>query len=347
MSPSISILVSTFHPFSTISFSLPQSTSISSLPHILSPILSIDQQSLSTSSGRSINPSTTGQLFDLNLGQDARFIQLRLVPKVLGGKGGFGSQLRAAGGRMSSQKTQNNDSCRDLTGRRLSTIKEAKKLAAAIASEPERLAAQRRENEAKLVALNEEIARLDSLVNGTDEGNVRKRRLNDSKELEQSKEGIEKVKSAVAMAMLKKKKKAKLAIAGSGKDQKKSNELSVVEEDEEVQAGSSKDPVVVSDPISTTEEVASITIVEPSTIVSNAVEEPTVVAPEVSNNSTEQATNIPSEVDITNDVSAIGAATKDPVTTENADVSTSDIKASKPTRAPRKPRHKASRKASK
>ena len=28
---------------------------------------------------------------------------------------------------MSSQKTSNNDSCRDLSGRRLSTIKEAKK----------------------------------------------------------------------------------------------------------------------------------------------------------------------------------------------------------------------------
>lgn len=28
---------------------------------------------------------------------------------------------------MSSQKTNNNDSCRDLSGRRLSTIKEAKK----------------------------------------------------------------------------------------------------------------------------------------------------------------------------------------------------------------------------
>lgn len=28
---------------------------------------------------------------------------------------------------MSSQKTSNNDSCRDLSGRRLSTVKEAKK----------------------------------------------------------------------------------------------------------------------------------------------------------------------------------------------------------------------------
>lgn len=56
-------------------------------------------------------------------------MSLRLTPRLKGGKGGFGSQLRAAGGRMSSQKTSNNDSCRDLSGRRLSTVKEAKKYA--------------------------------------------------------------------------------------------------------------------------------------------------------------------------------------------------------------------------
>jgi hypothetical protein len=50
-----------------------------------------------------------------------------LYPRLLGGKGGFGSQLRAAGGRMSSRKTGNNASCRDLNGRRLSTVKEAQK----------------------------------------------------------------------------------------------------------------------------------------------------------------------------------------------------------------------------
>ncbi len=55
------------------------------------------------------------------------FVTLRLLPRILGGKGGFGSQLRAAGGRMSSQKTDNKDACRDLNGRRLSTVKEAKK----------------------------------------------------------------------------------------------------------------------------------------------------------------------------------------------------------------------------
>jgi hypothetical protein len=54
-------------------------------------------------------------------------LDLAVCARLLGGKGGFGAQLRATGGRMSSQKASNNDSCRDLTGRRLSSIKEAKK----------------------------------------------------------------------------------------------------------------------------------------------------------------------------------------------------------------------------
>jgi hypothetical protein len=54
-------------------------------------------------------------------------LDLEALPRLVGGKGGFGAMLRATGGRMSSQKASNNDSCRDLTGRRLSSIKEAKK----------------------------------------------------------------------------------------------------------------------------------------------------------------------------------------------------------------------------
>lgn len=54
-------------------------------------------------------------------------ISLDLCVRVRGGKGGFGSQLRAAGGRMSSGKATNVDACRDLSGRRLSTIKEAQR----------------------------------------------------------------------------------------------------------------------------------------------------------------------------------------------------------------------------
>lgn len=54
-------------------------------------------------------------------------IELEICARMLGGKGGFGSQLRAAGGRMSSGKATNVDSCRDLSGRRISTIKEAQR----------------------------------------------------------------------------------------------------------------------------------------------------------------------------------------------------------------------------
>ncbi|MBW0465577.1 hypothetical protein O181_005292 [Austropuccinia psidii MF-1] len=206
MSKSISIIIDTFHPFPTLSLSLPDSTPLSALSVILSPLLPVGSQSLSTSDGRSIDKNSADKISLLDENHSHPFLHLRLVPKVLGGKGGFGSQLRAAGGRMSSQKTQNNDSCRDLSGRRLSTIKEAKKLAAAIAAEPERQLAKQKEAEEKLKELNKEIERLDALVNGTSQTDSKKRRLDDSDQLNQAQEGIEKVRNAVATALLKKRK---------------------------------------------------------------------------------------------------------------------------------------------
>ncbi|KAI9024438.1 telomere stability and silencing-domain-containing protein [Phycomyces nitens] len=47
--------------------------------------------------------------------------------RLLGGKGGFGSMLRAQGGRMNAQKTTNFEACRDLQGRRIKTVNDAKK----------------------------------------------------------------------------------------------------------------------------------------------------------------------------------------------------------------------------
>lgn len=54
-------------------------------------------------------------------------VEVDLVPRLRGGKGGFGANLRSAGGRMSASKSTNFDSCKDLNGRRLGTIKEAQK----------------------------------------------------------------------------------------------------------------------------------------------------------------------------------------------------------------------------
>ncbi|KAG0143599.1 hypothetical protein CROQUDRAFT_672863 [Cronartium quercuum f. sp. fusiforme G11] len=335
MAPSISVILSSFHPFPTISFSLPPSTPLSSLPHILSPLLHPDQQSLSTSSGTSISLTTSGHLFSLNSTPHASFVHLRLVPKVLGGKGGFGSQLRAAGGRMSSQKTQNNDSCRDLTGRRLSTIKEAKKLAAAIASEPERQAAQRREAEAKLIALNEEIARLDALVNGTDEGNVRKRRLNDSKELEQSKEGIEKVKSAVAMAMLKKKKKAKLAGTATSKviEETKMNVIEEEREDVPITSGSISGQEVITKQATVESLTTPVPDAQPAVDTSSET-----LAAAIDNT---KAEHVEVTEDVTELVSTNDTTKTNSVPTEPVDANPTPAKPNEPT-----PKSKKSRKAS-
>lgn len=122
-----SVLFSTFPPFPTLSLLVPSETRIDALYGLLlhrHPDLPAgDCLSLSSHSG-SIAPDAC--LSDLH-GESSNLVTLRLVPRLLGGKGGFGSQLRAAGGRMSSQKTSNNDSCRDLSGRRLSTLKTAKR----------------------------------------------------------------------------------------------------------------------------------------------------------------------------------------------------------------------------
>lgn len=134
-----SVLVQTFPPFPSLTLNVPSLTPFSDIPDLLNsrypdfPISHSSHFILSTHAGKI--PAPTSTLSSLHQDSECAsfsthtLVTLRLTPRLLGGKGGFGSQLRAAGGRMSSQKTSNNDSCRDLTGRRLSTIKEAKKYA--------------------------------------------------------------------------------------------------------------------------------------------------------------------------------------------------------------------------
>jgi hypothetical protein len=51
----------------------------------------------------------------------------RVSLRLLGGKGGFGANLKSLGGRLSKKTSSNTDACRDLSGRRLRTVNEAKK----------------------------------------------------------------------------------------------------------------------------------------------------------------------------------------------------------------------------
>ena len=49
----------------------------------------------------------------------------RIQPCLLGGKGGFGSMLRAIGAQI--EKTTNREACRDLSGRRMRDVNDEKK----------------------------------------------------------------------------------------------------------------------------------------------------------------------------------------------------------------------------
>ncbi|KWU45241.1 hypothetical protein RHOSPDRAFT_28871 [Rhodotorula sp. JG-1b] len=246
----VPVLVSLYHPFErTLSLALPASTPLSTLSSHLAPYCPPAQQALSYANGRPL-PRLTAPAFPLSSldGADKAhggFIALRLAVRLPGGKGGFASQLRAQGGRMSSNKAQNTDSCRGLDGRRLSTIKEAQKLAALLEAEPDRLAAEAQAKQKRLDDLNAEIKRLErqagveagsgpsASADGASGSGTRseggpsgaaaaavkggaggqKRRLEDSKYVEESREIVSGVKDAVRAAMLKKRKKNKATAA--------------------------------------------------------------------------------------------------------------------------------------
>ena len=126
-------------------------------------------------------------------------LPLRLSVPLLGGKGGFGSQLRAAGGRMSSRRKKSqgdsNSSNRNLDGRRLRTVNEAKALAEYLALKPE-MEKKERETRRKRWEQVVELAekREDEIRNGS-KGRV------DGKWVEDKEEAGERTREAVLAAM--------------------------------------------------------------------------------------------------------------------------------------------------
>lgn len=185
---------------------------------------------LTTRGGREVTPTTR-----IDALSDGTHISLEVRMRHCGGKGGFGNQLRAAGARMAN-KNGNVDSCRDLNGRRLSTIKEAQRLAEYMAQAPERQKALDEAQAKKYAKLEKMLGRqpksakdfevaaekLDDAGEhlGTDDAAdappeagpsrapKRKARIDDHEYVEQSREIVDNVRSAVALAMKKKKKKA-------------------------------------------------------------------------------------------------------------------------------------------
>ena len=234
MATSTTVLVSSFPPFPTLALSVPEDTTLENLHAVLldryrflPPTADLRLCPVSGSSADERTTTLATLLGPHDVGNP--LVSLRLVPRMRGGKGGFGSQLRAAGGRMSSQKTSNNDSCRDLSGRRLSTIKEAKKyalppshpfwprslrfwslmdhhfccfrLAEYLEQEPARKKAAAAAQRAKLEALERKLG-IEGGAGSSSSGDAaqvagRKHRFDDTEYLEQNRELVDNVKSAV------------------------------------------------------------------------------------------------------------------------------------------------------
>ncbi|KAI1101916.1 telomere stability and silencing-domain-containing protein [Jackrogersella minutella] len=199
----INVFVTTFSGLGlppTLSFPVPPTTTISDLHHRIEDRLPQTDARLivTTLSNKQLLSSSSDLVSGLCDADDA-FVSLRLSLPLCGGKGGFGSQLRAAGGRMSSKKKKNrgdeNGSSRNLDGRRLRTVNEAKALAEYLAIKPEM---EQKEKEKRR-------ARWQQIVDAADQReheikNSTKGRL-DGKWVEDKEEASERTREAVLAAM--------------------------------------------------------------------------------------------------------------------------------------------------
>lgn len=143
----LNVLVTTFPGLGigkTLTLRIPARSTIAESVAQIEERLPVGAQSrlvITTTSNKQLLPHSQESVTSLLGSPSDDFITLRLSTPLCGGKGGFGSQLRAAGGRMSSRKKkfqgEQNGSSRNLDGRRLRTITEAKALAEYLALKPD------------------------------------------------------------------------------------------------------------------------------------------------------------------------------------------------------------------
>ncbi|KAK1674451.1 telomere stability and silencing-domain-containing protein [Colletotrichum godetiae] len=246
----VNVFVSTFAGLglpSTLVLPVPSTTTLCDLRQQLDERLPTTDNRLilTTVSNKKLSTSSTKPVSDLLSSTDDDFVSLRLSVPLCGGKGGFGSQLRAAGGRMSSKKKRNqgdaNNSSRNLDGRRLRTVTEAKALAEYLAIKPEmekKEKEKRRERWEQIVELAEK--REDEIKNGS------KGRL-DGKWVEDKEESNERTREAVLAAMKAGKYKDNLLGTSQGSTGSEETDEEMSEEEEE-EGGSSKESTPPSEP---------------------------------------------------------------------------------------------------
>lgn len=211
----VNVLLSSFPGLAlppTLSFSLPISSTVTDLTERIEQFLpeslkrSAAHLTLTTIGNKQVLPESTQRISSLlsahyhaSTSTD-NILPLRLSVPLRGGKGGFGSQLRAAGGRMSSKRKrnqgENNGSNRNLDGRRLRTVNEAKALAEYLAVKPEMDKKEKEERRRRWEAIVEMAEkRTDEIKNGGGKSRL------DGQWMEDREEMSEKAREAVLAAM--------------------------------------------------------------------------------------------------------------------------------------------------
>ncbi|KAK9781056.1 putative Telomere stability and silencing-domain-containing protein [Seiridium cardinale] len=241
----INIFVSSIAGFgpATLSFPVPSSATLEDVADSIKQRLPADPRDhrliLTTNSNKQLIPSrfplSTSISTVCGLSNSDDFVSLRLSAPLCGGKGGFGSQLRAAGGRMSSRKKKNNGdenaSSRNIDGRRLRTVTEAKALAEYLAIKPEMEQKEKQKRRERWQQVIDAADQREHEIKNNTKGRL------DGKWVEDKDEATERTRDAV------------LAAIKSGKytDNFGTKDGSSEEEEEEVSGSSSKS---VSPPIS-------------------------------------------------------------------------------------------------
>ncbi|KAJ5440700.1 hypothetical protein N7491_003106 [Penicillium cf. griseofulvum] len=209
-SSNVNVLLSSFPGLSlpaTLSFTLPSTATTSDLTAKIASYLpsSLSLQSLILTTTNNKHLTATSEFIQSFLPTrdgvlTSTLLPLRLTAPTRGGKGGFGSQLRAAGGRMSSKRKRNqgdnNGSSRNLDGRRLRTVNEAKALAEYLAVKPDMDKKEKEERQRRWQAVVEMAEkRQDELKNGSG------RQMVDGQWMEDREEMSERAREAVLQAM--------------------------------------------------------------------------------------------------------------------------------------------------
>ncbi|CRG87774.1 hypothetical protein PISL3812_04795 [Talaromyces islandicus] len=215
-SENINVLLSSFPGLSlppTLSFSIPSTSTVTDLTEKIESYLpeslkrAASRLALTTTGNKQLLPFSNTLISSYLPTQHASpnpnestFLPLRLSAPLRGGKGGFGSQLRAAGGRMSSKRKRNqgdnNGSNRNLDGRRLCTVNEAKALAEYLAVKPEMDQKEKEERRRRWEAIVEMTEkRTDEIKNGGGKSRLDGQWVDDKEEMS------DKAREAVLAAM--------------------------------------------------------------------------------------------------------------------------------------------------